>query len=112
MGFMTCRLWLWSTPLPEDIADDFRKRSIPTLDRSAPTASLLETATEAPEQLLVDEPERIAELIATALGLPPQGAAALRLDPGRCASLVLGPRGWELERFGSFGTGPHLAARG
>ena len=110
MEHMTCRLWLWSAPLPEDVADDFRKRSIPILDGEASTVSLLEAATEFPEQLLVDEPQRIAELIATALGLPPQGPAALRLDPGRCASLVLGPRGWELERFGSFGTGPHLAA--
>lgn len=107
---MTCRLWLWSTPLPEDVAADFKKRSIPILDGEEPAASLLEAAAELPEQLLVDEPKRLAEIIAAALDLPPEGPQALQLDPGRCASLVLGPRGWELERFGSFGTGPHLAA--
>lgn len=108
---MTSRLWLWCAPLPAEAAAAFQARAVPHLEDEGVAEALLARAATGPEHLMVAGPERLAAVVAAALGLPPEGAAALQVDEGRGASLVMGPLGWELERFGIVGTGPHLAAR-
>ena len=107
---MTCRLWLWSAPLPDAVAADFQGRAVPLLKANISTEALLALAEDS-ERLLVGEAERLAEVLAAALDLPPEAAQAFDLKPGMGAALVLGPRGWELERFGSPNAGPHLGSR-
>jgi hypothetical protein len=108
---VTSRLWLWCAPLPEETAAAFDAGSVPRLADEGAVEALLARAATGSEHLLVLGPERLAAVVVAALDLPPEGAAALQIDEGRGASLVLGPLGWELERFGAAGTGPHLAAR-
>ena len=110
MPAMTCRLWLWSTPLPEAVAADLHGRAVSLLKSNISTDALLALEGDV-ERLLVGEAGRLAEILAAALDLPSEGAQAFELKPGLGAALVLGPRGWELERFGSPGAGPHLGSR-
>ena len=110
MQGMTHRLWLWCPPLPPEPAAAFEAGAVSHLRDEGPAEDLLSRATAGTEHLLVAGPNRLAGVVAAALGLPPERTGALQFDQGRGASLVLGRLGWELERFGVVGVGPHLAA--
>ena len=108
---MPVRLWLWSEPLPAPVEAELESTDTSRLNPEAEPAEVLGRAALGEVSLWAAAPERIAELLVLALELPAEGAEALQLEGGRGASLVRGPLGWELERFGVAGTGPHLAAR-
>ncbi len=108
---MPVRLWLWSEPLPTSVEAELESADTPRLAPETEPGEVLDRAASGGESLWAAAPERIAELLVLALELPAEGAEALQLEGGRGASLVRGPLGWELERFGVAGTGPHLAAR-